>query len=296
MLYPLIFLMVLCWSGNFIAGKFALQELPPFALVCLRVWFSAALLAGIYFTSPEARAARFSGTDLKKFAELGLYGVVLNQTGFTVGLHYTTVAHSSLIIALGPIFVLALARWRGLEVLTARKLLGMAISFVGVAILSSEYGFGSDSPTFVGDVITLAGSIAFAFYTVVGKRVALTYGTLAMNTYAYLTGALLVLPLTGWQLVGVPWEEITGRGWASVVYMAALASVVAYLIYYYALSKLSASRVAAFSYLQPVIATLLGVVALGETLSPRLVGGGTAVLLGVYLAERARDNTVIRGS
>ncbi|MBI4462179.1 MAG: DMT family transporter [Acidobacteria bacterium] len=286
-LYLLILVMVLSWSGNFIAGKFALQELPPFALLFLRVWFSAALLSAIYFSSAGTRN-RFTRADLRKFAELGLYGVALNQTGFTVGLHYTTVAHSSLIIALGPIFVLLLARWRRLEALTPRKLAGMGLAFAGVVILSSEHGFGSDSPTFLGDVITLMGSIAFAFYTVVGKRVALTYDTLAMNTYAYLTGAILVVPVAGWQLFTVPWEQVTWHGWLAVTYMAALASVVAYLIYYYALSKLSASRVAAFSYLQPVLATLFAVALLGESLSPQLLSGGTAVLVGVYLAERAR--------
>jgi len=291
-LYTLILVMVLCWSGNFIAGKVALRELPPFALLFLRVSFSAALLAAIYFTSPESRRERVDKTALKKFAELGLYGVALNQTGFTVGLHHTTVAHSALVIALGPIFVLLLARWQRLEALTTRKLLGMFISFAGVLILTSEHGLGAGSPTLAGDLITLAGSVAFAFYTIAGKKVALTYNTLAMNTYAYLIGAILVVPISAWQLRAVPWATISWRGWLAVGYMAGLASVAAYLIYYYALSKLSASRVAAFGYLQPVVATLLGVLLLKESLSPQLLAGGSAVLLGVYLAERARNSKV----
>ena len=280
--------MVLCWSGNFVMGKVALRELPPFALLFLRVWLSAAILAAIYFSSGEHRRRRFVKADWKKFAELGCYGIALNQVGFTVGLNYTTVTHSALIIATGPIFVLLLARWQRLEVLTARKVLGMGLSFAGVVILSSEYGFGSQSPTLLGDVITLGGTVAFAVYTVVGKKVARTYHTLALNTFAYLSGALMVMPIAGWQLLRVSWASVSWRGWLGVAYMAVLASVVAYLIYYYALSKLSASRVAAFSYLQPVLATVLGAALLAEKVSLELLGGGTAVLVGVYLAERGR--------
>jgi drug/metabolite transporter (DMT)-like permease len=70
--------------------------------------------------------------------------------------------------------------------------------------------------------------------------------------------------------------------------MAAMASVAAYMIFYYALSKISASRVIAFSYLQPVLATILAILFLGERLTPYLLVGGALVLVGVALAERGR--------
>ncbi|MFQ5816771.1 MAG: DMT family transporter [Terriglobia bacterium] len=290
--YLLLLVAVLCWSGNFIAGKFALREFPPFALVVLRIWLSAALLAAIYFTRPNRR--RLTRADLTKFAELGLYSVALNQTGFTVGLNYTTVAHSSLIISLSPIFILLLARWQRLEALTARKLLGMGLAFFGVVVLTSEHGFGSASPTFLGDILTLAAAISFSLYTVVGKKVARTYDTLTMNTFAYLIGAVLVLPLAGWQLTDVPWSGVSWQAWLSLAYMAALGSVLAYLLYYYALSRLLASRVAAFAYLQPPLATLLGVLILSEALSPQLLAGAAAILGGLYLTQRPADSGLER--
>jgi drug/metabolite transporter (DMT)-like permease len=80
---------------------------------------------------------------------------------------------------------------------------------------------------------------------------------------------------------GVPWE-----GWAGLLYMALLASVVAYLIFYWALRHLAASRLAAFTYIQPVLATLLGIEYLGERLTKNVVIGGALILAGVYLAER----------
>lgn len=294
MLYVLIAIMVLAWSGNFVVAKYALDELPPFALLFLRVLFSNALLLSIYLSSRQHRQKPVQRGDpstslragWRDFALLGLFGVAMNQTGFTVGLSQTTVAHSALIISLTPIFVLVLATRMKLESFTALKVVGMALSFTGVAVLVSEYGFGSNSPTFTGDLLTLGGSIAFALYTVYGKRVSERYDTLTFNTFTYLAGAVVVLPLTSWQLFDLDWQAVTWRGWLGVAYMAVIASVAAYMIFYYALARISASRLVAFSYLQPVLATLLALLLRGEKVTGHLLLGGVLVLLGVSLAER----------
>ncbi|MFQ5663268.1 MAG: DMT family transporter [Terriglobia bacterium] len=292
MLYVLIALMVLGWSANFVVAKFALRELPPFALLFLRVLFSNALLLGIYFVSklrdgPHRRRQPQRG-DRRWFALLGLFGIAMNQTGFTVGIHYTTVGHSALIIATTPIYVLLLATWMKLESLTWLKVTGLTLAFAGVVVLTSEHGFGSESPTLTGDLITLGGATGFALYTVYGKRISRRYDTLTLNTFMYLAGALMVFPLAGWQLFAVDWQQVTWRGWLGALYMAAVASVGAYLIFYYALTKISATRVISFSYLQPVLATILGVMVLDERVTLYLLFGGALVLVGVYLAERAR--------
>jgi drug/metabolite transporter (DMT)-like permease len=70
------------------------------------------------------------------------------------------------------------------------------------------------------------------------------------------------------------------------MYMAVFSSIVAHVIYYWALSHLPASRVASFSYLQPLVATVLAVPALGEPVTPPVVAGGALVLAGVWLTER----------
>jgi drug/metabolite transporter (DMT)-like permease len=68
--------------------------------------------------------------------------------------------------------------------------------------------------------------------------------------------------------------------------MAIFPSVICYLIYYYALKQIPASRVAALAYLQPVLATVLGVLLLGEHVTVPLVAGGVVIFAGVYLTER----------
>ncbi|MGH9789240.1 MAG: DMT family transporter [Candidatus Acidiferrales bacterium] len=289
MLYFLIILMVLAWSFNFIVAKRALEEVPPLTLLFLRVLFSNIILLALYLGKGMYKRRPLAEGDWKWFALLGLFGIAGNQTGFTVGLHYTTVAHSSLIISLTPILVLLMATRMKLEAFTKLKVLGMLLSFSGVAVLVSEHGFGSASGTFGGDLLTFAGSICFALYTVYGKKVAGRYDTLSLNTYMYLFGGAAVFVFTAREVQSQNWLAISWEGWLGALYMAAFASVLGYLIFYYALTKISASRVIAFSYLQPVLATLLSVLLLGDRVTTHLLVGGALVLVGVALAERGRS-------
>ena len=276
--------MLLMWSFNFLAGKIALRHLDPWTLAAFRLELAALLMLPLYFLKRDRPALRRS--DLWTFAWLGFFGMLMNQGCFTVGLNYTTVGHSSVILAMGPILVLLLASAQRLEALTFRKILGMAISFTGVAILTTERGIHMHSPTLAGDLITLTGISGFAVYAVFGKKVAQAYDVVSMNTFNFLAAALLLLPLAIWQGTKLDWGSVGWAGWAGMFYMSAISSVAAYTIFYWALRHMSASGVATVSYFQPVVVILLGVIFLGEQLTRSLLLGGALVLLGVYLAER----------
>jgi drug/metabolite transporter (DMT)-like permease len=186
---------------------------------------------------------------------------------------------------MGPIYVLMLAWLMGLEAMTWKKILGMALAFAGVVVLAGEQGFSLQGGSLTGDLITLAGSWGFAFYVVLGKKVAPRFDSLEMNTFNYLTGAALILPVAVRQALVLDWRAVAWQGWAGLLFMAAFASVLAYLIYYWALKHVAASRLAAFSYLLPVLATLLGILFLGEPVTKHLLIGGGLVMAGVYMAE-----------
>src|SRR5205807_3036883 len=94
-----------------------------------------------------------------------------------------------------PIFyILLLAVLLRLERARAHKVVGMLIALAGVAVLASENGISVHSLSIEGDAITMAGSLGFAVYVVLGKRVAEKYDTLTMTTFNHFAGALIVLP------------------------------------------------------------------------------------------------------
>jgi drug/metabolite transporter (DMT)-like permease len=282
-----LFMMLVLWSGNYVAGKIALRTLDPITLTCLRLQLAALIMLAIYFTRRERQPLKLS--DAWPFLYLGFFGVVVNQGLFTVGLNYTTSNHSAVLIAIGPIIILLLARALKLEMLTAAKVAGMAISFVGVYLLETEQGSPAHSPLLMGDIITLGGVIGFSAYAVLGKRIVAQYDAIAMNTFNCVAAALLLLPLTIRQCLHLDWHSVALNGWLGMAYMAVGSSVAAYTIFYWVLRYMTASRVGAVSYFQPVVVILLSMAFLGERPSRMLLEGTALVLLGVFLAERGRS-------
>ncbi len=95
-----------------------------------------------------------------------------------------------------------------------------------------------------------------------------------------------MLPLAVRQGIYLGWGSVGFAGWAALFYVTAISSVAAYLLFYWALQHMDASRVAATNYFQPVGTILLAASFLGERPTVHLLAGAAFVVLGVYLAER----------
>lgn len=271
------------WSGNYIAGKITLAHLGALSIVAFRFQISAAVLLGIYLAQRQRTPLRRG--DLWTFVYVGFFGYAVNQGCFVLGLAHTTSEHSVVIIAMGPIVILLLASVLELEKLTAAKSLGMAISFFGVLLLETEQGSPMRSPLLLGDLITLGGTLGFAMYTVLGKKVAAAYDSLSMNTFNAVVAAVLFLPLAVHQGTRLDWKSVGWAGWAGLFYMAVFSGVAGFLLFYWLLRHMDASRVVAINYFQPVVVFLLSIPFLGEHPTMRLLASAALVLLGVYLAE-----------
>jgi drug/metabolite transporter (DMT)-like permease len=299
----LIGLIVVIWAINFITAKIGLRSFPPLTMASFRVCAAGLVMIPFYFGVRRMRLAAFAKTnsavgrgftwrDAWTFLYLGFFGVSVNQFCFTLGLHYTSVSHSAIIVGMGPIYVLILAVALRLERATWHKAVGMAISFAGIAVLALEHGISAHSPSLLGDAITMTGSVGFATYVVLGKRVAREYDALTMTAYNHFAGALILLPLGIRQarLLGAAgnWRAVPWEAWAAILYMGVFGSAVAYLLYYWLLRYLEASQLSAFTYLLPVMATILGILTLGEKGSWMQLVGGALALGGVYWTESSR--------
>ena len=288
---------------NFVAAKIGLQYLPAPAMASFRVVLAGAVMVPVYFLCSrlpvfaEAAALRrrgFSARDLWVFFYLGFFGVAVNQTCFTIGLKYTSVSHASVIVGLGPIYILVLAVLFRLERATGHKVIGMLIALIGIAVLASDRGISVHSPSLGGDAITMTGSLGLAMWAVLGKRVAGKFDSLTMTAFNHFAGALLLLPLSilEWRsLVRSPGWPFPWKAWVSVFYMAVFSSALAYVFYFWLLRYLEASQLSAFTYLLPVLATVLGIVLLGEKGSWGQVLGGVLALGGVYWIESGRQGS-----
>ena len=300
-------LIVVIWAVNFIAAKIGLRYLPAPLMAAFRVVFAGVTMVPAYLIcsrlpafaqTAHARKRGFSIGDLWTFTYLGFFGVAVNQFCFTLGLRYTSVSHSAIIVGMGPIYALIMAVLSGLERATAHKIVGMGIALVGVVVLASDKSASLHS-SLVGDAITLIGSLGFATYVVLGKRVAARYDALTMTSFNHFAGALIVTPFALYQGLRLGWtllRQVPWPAWCALLYMAVFSSAVAYLLYFWLLQYLEASQLTAFTYLLPVLATLLGIIWLGERGSLMQIVGAVLALLGVYWVESGRTSAAVNQS
>jgi drug/metabolite transporter (DMT)-like permease len=287
-MHILLFWGTVFWASNIVAGKEAVNGFGGMGLAQLRLASAGILFVALFRAWPGRPELRLSGREWLILTVVAFNGMTLNQICFINGLARTSVAHTGLIVALGPVMVLALSCLMRLEPLTLPKFLGMLISLGGVAILTLAGAEKGSTAHWQGDLIVLAGSVSFAYYTIQVKAIANRYDALTLNTLTFAIGSLLMIPFAARSVLNIRWANVPLAAWGGLAFMVVLGTVVAYLFYAFALTELSASRVAAFAYLQPVMAALLGVWLLGERITPKLVAGGALILLGVYLAERER--------
>jgi drug/metabolite transporter (DMT)-like permease len=282
--YAAIGFTTLFWGLNFTFAKVAVGEIEPFAVALARV-----LIATPLFFAALARSGGPllpSRAELKAALPLGLTGVLANQVFFISGIRRTTPAHAALVVALLPIAVLILAGILLKERLTPLKVAGVLVALSGVALISLKDGWTFSRETLTGDLLTLCGVSAFAYYTVAGKKIIPALGVLRATSLSFLTGGVLMIPIVLPVALRQDWGAVSARGWLALGYVVFVATFVCYLLYYWALAGIESGKVAAFNYLQPVIAGFASYLILGEAIHGHFVLGGLAILLGVYVAER----------
>jgi drug/metabolite transporter (DMT)-like permease len=277
-------------AATFIVARVALAEFDPLALAQLRFVLAALALIGLAAVRGggwRALAALVPAPgDRAPVAWLGLLGTPVNQAFFLVGLERTTPAHAALLYALTPLLVLALALARGQERVVPLRAGGFVLAFAGVTLLLFERGLAAGGATLAGDGLVLVAVVAWALYTARSRELLARLDPLALTAAATTFGALVFLPVGIPALLAQDFARVSLRGWLGLAYIALATSVASYLIWSWALARAEASRVAAFSYLQPVAAALLAWTVLGLPLTLHFVLSAAVVLAGVALAER----------
>lgn len=287
-MHLLMLLVTVCWASNIIAGKEALTGFGALALAQLRVLGAAAVFGALFLASGGLKRLRLTQRKWLFLVAMAGTGIALNQLTFIGGMARSTVAHTGLIVALGPVMVLIIAVVIRLEALTAGKLAGMLIAFAGVGILTIDKAGQGGAGQTTGDLILLASTLVFAIFTVLVKEVADHFDTLTLNTLIFALGAIMLLPFCARAVARTHWAALTPEAWWGLIFMVVFGSVISYLLFAYVMTELAASRVAAFNYLQPVIASGLGIWVLSERLTSKVLIGGSIILAGVYLTERER--------
>jgi drug/metabolite transporter (DMT)-like permease len=279
-LYVSFIIVYVVWGSSFLAGHIGVQSLPPLLFSAGRSLIAGALLLSIAFYRRERMPRTRRDWQLMAFFALTM---ILFSNGPAISalqhLPSNEVALLNSSIALWTCSLGTLGP-RG-QPLRFRSWVGLLLGFAGVALLVWRGELRLDSH--LGwQIVVVLGALSWAIGTIVYRNTSLRLSPVAFNGVLMMLGALLLFlggSVTG-ELADWKWDA-TGM-WA-MVYLAIFASALTYTAYAWLIKNARTDRVATFAYVNPAIATLLGWVVLGESLSPPQLLGMLVILAGVAL-------------
>jgi drug/metabolite transporter (DMT)-like permease len=281
--YALLFLQALLASGTHLVAKVVVLQIDAFTLTLVRSLI--ATVGMVVVLQGAGGRLGIQRKDLPLILFLAFLAVPVNQFLFLVGIRYTTASNAALLYATTPILVVLFSRWLLRERLTRQRIAGVLLGFVGVTIVIFERGIDASIDNLAGNLIIYCAVLAWGLYTVLGKRLISTYGPIRSTSLTLIVGTILFLPVGIWSAAQFPYERLGWESWAQIFYLGLITSVVAYLLWYYALSRAEAGKVAVFTNLQPLLTTVLAVLLLHQEVTVAFVVGGSVAIGGVVLAQ-----------
>lgn len=279
--YAYVVAAALLWATLGPVARFLLRAgLDP-----LEVSFWRATIAGALFALHVLirRQRRIASADVPAVAGFAIIGVTVFYLAFFRAVEIGGAAIAAILLYTAPAWVaIAAALWLG-EQLTARKVLAIALTIAGVALVAA--GSGDAMGVTVPPAAVLWGllsGLAYAVYYVFGKRYFARYSPAMVFAYAMPMGAAALLPTVAFTHKP-PWA------WAMLVFIAAVPTYGAYLLYAAGLARVEATRAATVATVEPIVAALLAYAIWEESLRPLAYAGGLLVVLGVVVTTLAPD-------
>jgi drug/metabolite transporter (DMT)-like permease len=277
---------MLVWGATPILTRIALEDLAPLVVATLRTIVAGALAVPLlaHLGQPFPRAA----TSRRLLAVSAAAGFVIFPVVYTVGQQRTSGLHGVMILAALPIFTGIYAS------LAARRrpgrawIGGCAVALAGEVVLIAGRGSGDGDVTLTGDLLVLAAALVVSAGYVAGALLPPRGVPSSAATYwGVVLGAVVLSPLAVTLLGRDGLPEAGWRAWGAVAVLAAVTSVVGYIGWYWALDRGGIQRIATLQFLQPLSGFALAVVVLGDHVTPMIALGGSAIICGVVIAQRA---------
>lgn len=276
----------LIWGSTFVALKTGLEGTPPLLGVALRHLLGALLLF-IFIVVKRLSIPRDS-LSLQQYLIVGLLNFSLSYSLTYSGTQYIYSNVSALLWASVPITTALTAHFALQEErLTWMKALGILTGFGGVGLIFAGYGFGESRNLLLGMALVMGAVLAATWPSVYLKRHKFQSSPIVLTAVATAIGGLATLALS--MILEQPSQMVLDAlNLGIILYLAVFGTVLAWVGYFYLLQHMEVVKLSFIGFIAPIIALFMGIIVLGEQLSPTVFLGALLVLIGIFITDARR--------
>jgi len=272
------------YATSYVVARVTLESVPPATLA-----FSRLVVGSLALTLFSRRRAAdpLSRGERRAIAWMGILGFAGAYVCSNWGIAHSTATNAALLITVEPVAMILLSPWYLGERLSGRGAVGAALTIVGavVVVVNGIPGVTEQLvPHWSGDLVLVLAGVAYATYSLLGRRVLERHAPLAVTTRSLVWGAAALLPVAGAEWASGARPVWTASAVAGTLYLAVVITALGYVAWNWALARVPAPRAAIFLNIQPIVGALLGAALLGEPLTPFTVLGGALVVTGLAVA------------
>ena len=280
--YAALILAMFIWVSSFIGLKSAMVDIGPFTVIFLRMFFASVCF--VYFIK-SFFSYTFTKKDIYYILALGFFEPCLYFIFEAQALLYTSASQAGMITSLMPLITALLAGAILKEIITQKLIFGSMLAMVGVIWLSVNATSTQTAPNpMLGNFLEFCAMVCGAGYTIVGKHLMKKFSALFITAIQSFMGLIFFFPLFLYEMNTMEMTfSLEALAW--IAYLGVVVTLAGYGLYNYALSKIDASKAAAFINLIPLFTLLLAFLILGENLSSTQLVACSIILLGVFITQ-----------
>ena len=282
------FAIYVIWGSTYLAIRFAIESIPPLFTAGIRHLTAGTILLMLALW----KGARPTWAQVRASAVIGFFFFLVGHGSLHWAERVVPSGLAALLIAIEPIFVFALSSaaarvWRLNGMLLAGILMGLA----GVGVLVGGTALEGGRDMTVGSIAILVGAFSWSVGIIYSRRSKLSGSPLLLSALSLLSGSAMLL-ITGFlarEAKGFSFAQVRPKSWVALAYLSLFGSVVAFTAYNWLLEHFSPTLVATHTYVNPVVAVLLGWLYGGEALTLRVGMAAAMVVCAVVLVDRGTN-------
>lgn len=263
------------WNRYLMAGG-----LTPTDIVVVRN-FGGMVLLTVIFIIKDRTVFQVKREHLKYFFGTGIVSVLLFTVCYFSCQRVCSLAVASVLLYTAPSFVVILSAILWKEPVTKRKLLALLLTLVGCALVCGVFS-GGLTVTLAGILLGLGAGFFYALYSIFAPCALAHYSSMTVTVWTFLfagTGALVLVPGSG--TLGPALSQ--PKMWLVAAGLVVFSTVLPYVFYTKGLSRVEAGKASIMASLEPVVASLAGILVFGEPVNAATVVGIVCVLAGVVI-------------